>query len=223
MVWKEKQKITRKGKDMRKNKKISLLLATMLVAMAFTGCGEKEKETKETVAVETTTAEQAETTGAEGETQEVSDDVFADIFDDVEINGKQVTFPFSLNDLGDEYTIDEEPLAISEEDNLYSYTLYYNEREIAIVSYTVKDADSKVDQDKKMARYQTLLDEGNIKIRGIGEGDSIDSVKDKIPELEYSKIEGSDQSYYTLINQHNYIGIYATNNVIREITMEETE
>ena len=85
---------------MRKNKKLALLLATMMVAMAFTGCGEKEKETKETVAVETTTAEQAETTGAEGETQEVSDDVFADIFDDVEINGKQVTFPFSLNDLG---------------------------------------------------------------------------------------------------------------------------
>ena len=223
MVWKEKQKITRKGKDMRKNKKISLLLATMLVAMAFTGCGEKEKETKETVAVETTTAEQAETTGAEGETQEVSDDVFADIFDDVEINGKQVTFPFSLNDLGDEYTIDEEPLAISEEDNLYSYTLYYNEREIAIVSYTVKDADSKVDQDKKMARYQTLLDEGNIKIRGIGEGDSIDSVKDKIPELVYSKIEGSELSDCTLINQHNYIGIDADNNIIIEITMEEIE
>ena len=208
---------------MRKNKKLSLLVATMMVAMAFTGCGEKEKETKETVAVETTTAEQAETTGAEGETQEVSDDVFADIFDDVEINGKQVTFPFSLNDLGDEYTIDEEPLAISEEDNLYSYTLYYNEREIAIVSYIVKDADSKVDQDKKMARYRTLLDEGNIKIRGIGIGDSIDSVKDKIPELVYSEIEGDDQSDYTLITQHNYIGIYATNNIIREITMEETE
>ena len=208
---------------MRKNKKISLLVATMLVAMVFTGCGEKEKETKETVAVETTTAEQAETTGAEGETQEVSDDVFADIFDDVEINGKQVTFPFSLNDLGDEYTIDEEPFAVNEENNLHSYDLYYNEKKIAIINYTVKDANSKVDRDKKVTRYNSLYDEGNIKIRGIGIRDSLDSVIEKIPELTFFGKEGSEYGGYMIENEKSYIEIYGKNNSITEITIWSEE
>ncbi|MBQ3583921.1 MAG: hypothetical protein IJA27_04340 [Lachnospiraceae bacterium] len=204
---------------MRKNKKISLLLATMLVAMAFTGCGEKEKETKETVAVETTTAEQAETTGAEGETQEVSDDVFADIFDDVEINGKQVTFPFSLNDLGDEYTIDEEPFAVNEENKLHSYDLYYNEKKIAIINYTVKDANSKVDRDKKVTRYYSLYDEGNIKIRGVGLGDNLEKVSEMIPELVAFGEAEDKNSGYALWNSKNYIEFYAENNEIIQITI----
>ena len=205
---------------MRKNKKLALLLATMMVAMAFTGCGEKEKETKETVAVETTTAEQAETTGAEGETQEVSDDVFADIFDDVEINGKQVTFPFSLNDLGDEYTIDEEPYNVSEEENLCSYNLYYKDKSIAYIDFFKNDSDN-IDRNSKIVRYHTNEDNGTLKIRGIGKGDSESEIINNLPELNLLEDSNSESlsNWYTLGNKTNYIRITVVDNKIYDISI----
>ena len=196
-----------------KRKTVMLMMAVMLIIVSFAGCGNKKEETGGAVNDETKTISESEQQNPENETEEVSDDVFADIFDDIELNGKKVTFPFSLNELGDEYTIDDEPFAVDDENNLLSYYLYYNEQTIAYIDYKAKKT-SDVNRDSKIVEYYTVHDKENFKIRGIGINDEIKEIFDVIPNLCFFGKEESEYSGYMLANQNNYIEVSAKNNKI---------
>lgn len=181
---------------MRKNKKLSLLVATMMVAMAFTGCGEKEKETKETVAVETTTAEQAETTGAEGETlsgeSEASDFDFSQVLDNIEIDGKKIPLPFTLNELGDEFDVD---MIVEFGNGTCGADLLYKNEKIATVDCI---GDTKEDIDRDATIYGINLTSRNyegICINGINCKSSLEDVEACFEGLKQSI---SDEGRITL-------------------------
>ena len=98
------QKVT--GKISR----ISLLIVALMMMFVIAGCGDKndskEKETTtagSTIAgsVEENTKENVE--GTVGDKESNGDFDFSQVFDNIEINGKKVPFPFTLNDLGEGY------------------------------------------------------------------------------------------------------------------------
>ena len=225
---KETESMCRKGMKATgkavKRKIVMLMMAVMLIIVSFAGCGNKKEETGRAVNDETKTISESEQQNPENETEEVSDDVFADIFDDIELNGKKVTFPFSLNELGDEYTIDDEPFAVNKDENMMAYHLYYNGEKIADIDY--KSTDKRdINRDTKMIRYAThkiYEDRGMLKIRGIGINDSMDEITKSCPEfkkLKESEQNGNTLGGYYLANKNNVIQIATLDGVVNEITM----
>ena len=217
MYWKGVKLTGRIGK----RKRVLFMMMVMMIALSFSACGSKKKEAGGAVNNETKTILGSEQQNSENETEEISDDVFADIFDDIELNGKKVTFPFSLNELGDEYTIDDEPFAVDKDDNMISYHLYYRGEAIAYVHYIEKNM-SNIDRDSKMIDYSSIHGKGEINIRGIGINNSSELIKKEIPQLEeVESWEKNGKVYggFTLGNKKNYIVIDIENNIITGITM----
>ena len=80
-------------------KKGMVCIVTLMLALSFGGCGDKEKKADTTAVTkenETTTVSQ------EGTGQSESEIDFSQVYDNIELNGKKIPFPFTLNDLGEE-------------------------------------------------------------------------------------------------------------------------
>ena len=221
MYWKGVKLTGRIGK----RKRVLFMMMVMMIALSFSACGSKKKEAGGAVNNETKTILGSEQQNSENETEEISDDVFADIFDDIELNGKKVTFPFSLNELGDEYTIDDEPFAVDDVDKVVSYHLYYMGEEIAYLNYLTKEGTTKINRDTKIVRYQTLNireDKGLLKVRGIGIGNNLSEITEAIPELELlneREKNGEKKSGAYLGNMNNSIMILTSNGRIYDISI----
>lgn len=130
--------------------KVKTLIITAILALSMvagtTGCA-GSTETASGIATTASTTEesttQAETVNA-GETSFDYDEVCKNIV----INGKQYTFPFSVEELGEGYSIGDISYSkLDNEDEYYSVVtdLYYQNKKIASVSYyglNNKDKDS---------------------------------------------------------------------------------
>ncbi len=115
--------------QIRKQKRRGIAcIVTLMLALSFGGCGDKEKKADTTAVTkenETTTVSQ------EGTGQSESEFDFSQVYDNIELNGKKIPFPFTLNDLGEEYDFKWDVVDMG--DGLYSADLAYNGEKIAII------------------------------------------------------------------------------------------
>ncbi len=118
-------------------KKGMVCIVTLMLALSFGGCGDKEKKADTTAVTkenETTTVSQ------EGTGQSESEIDFSQVYDNIELNGKKIPFPFTLNDLGEEYDFKWDVVDMG--DGLYGADLAYKDEILASVYMYGKTLDS---------------------------------------------------------------------------------
>ena len=191
---------------------ISILLLTLVLMMAVSGCGKKNEKKEDTTEKVTTTTESQSESGETGE----SNFDFSQVFDNIEVNGKHVPFPFSLNDLGDEYTFD---TPVDMGDGTFGLTLLYNGKKIA-GAYVTEKNENDIGRKSEIYRLDLFLNEGEcFKINGIG-FDSSDSDIEKAFEnmpVKYSK--QNEKIGYSIIESGNFLDIFRYDGEITMITV----
>lgn len=156
---------------------ISILLLTLVLMMAVSGCGKKNEKKEDTTEKVTTTTESQSESGETGE----SNFDFSQVFDNIEVNGKHVPFPFSLNDLGDEY---EFTSIVDIGDGIFGMTLVYNGKSIA-GAYVVAKSEKEIGRDSSIYRIDlSQYDSQAIKVKEIGCNDSAADVRKNIVGLK---------------------------------------
>lgn len=129
----------------RKQKKGGMVcIVTLMLALSFGGCGDKEKKANTTTVSkenEITTVSQEETGQSESEFD------FSQVYDNIELNGKKIPFPFTLNDLGEEYDFKWDVVDMG--DGLYGAQLAYNGESVAVISMLGESVDS-INRDSKI-------------------------------------------------------------------------
>lgn len=116
-------------------KRVLFMMAVMLIIISLAGCGDKKEETKATVVQEPTSASENEGNGFD----------FSQVFDHIEINGKSVSFPFAVSELGDKYSVD---YIIERGDGTCGASLLYEGIIIATLDY-IGDKKEDINEDTK--------------------------------------------------------------------------
>ena len=184
---------------------ISILLLTLVLMCAVSGCGKKNEKKEDTTEKVTTTTESQSESGETGE----SNFDFSQVFDNIEVNGKHVPFPFSLNDLGDEY---EYTSIVDMGDGTFGATLKYNNNIIAYVYYKV-DNKEDITRDSKVYRID-LSPNGYqaVKINKIGCNDSAADVRKNIVGLDEKFNDNGEITIMQKENNNNKILIFFDTN-----------
>ena len=183
--------LTQRGIKMKKT--IIYYLVTAALILSLSSCGEKaddsssEAEKTETKASVTSEAE----TASEAEPEykgEFNEQIFDEMCQNCSIRGKNVSFPFSLNDLGDEYRY--ENFFEIESQDLEYYDLFKDDDNLMNVAVRTDDGDLR---DYKMISLLIRKPQYDIKIDGIAVGDNIKKVFQKYGEKDETP---TNQDYY---------------------------
>ncbi len=190
------------------SKKISLLLMMLMVMMMVAGCGDRKTDSsKETTTkeVSATGENNGESSGGteEGNTETADSDFdFNQVFDNIEVNGKHVPFPFTLNDLGDEYSVDS---IVEMGDGTCGASLYYKKDEIAMIYMLVNNKEDINNNTVINSLVISHLDTQMIKINGIDCNNNIDDVRNKYVGLEEKYDENNTLSFMRKYSGENYV------------------
>ncbi len=204
LVYKKEERMKRK-----KQKRLSLIMAVMLIIVSFAGCGDKKEEAKATVAQETTSASESEGNGFD----------FSQVFDNIEIDGKRIPFPFTLNELGDDFDID---MIVELGDGTCGASLMYKNEMIASID-CVGNKKSDINRDTVIYGISLMNRSAyeKVYINGINCKSSLEDVRQNFKGLtenvdENGRIVGSKAS-----DGENYILIaYEDNFSIRGIYVD---
>ena len=216
--------------------KVKTLILTAMLALSMvagtTGCA-GSTETASGIATTASTTEesttQAETVNA-GETSFDYDEVCKNIV----INGKQYTFPFSVEELGEGYSIENICYSKLESDDEYysvDAKLIYNNSDIASIWYfgitEEEKENNSIDFNIKDIEYihqDSILNEINgyyIEVGGIKISDNISKVLSTYgtPSENNSSSSGENGAYtYFSTNSDNHsIAFYFTNSTVGSI------
>ncbi len=181
-------------------KTIIYYLVTAAMLLSLSSCGEKaddssseaeKTETKASVTSEAETISESEPISeAEPEYKgEFNEKVFEEMCQNVVIRGQKVSFPFTLNDLGDEYRY-ENFFEIESQDLAY-YDLFKNDENLMNVAVRTDDGDLR---DYKMISLLINSPQYDIRIDDIAIGDNISKVFAKYGEKDETPI--TNQGYY---------------------------
>lgn len=183
--------LTQRGIKMKKTIIYYLVTAAMLLSLS--SCGEKaddpssEAEKTETKASVTSEAETISENEPVSESEpeidlgfngEFNEEVFEKICQNVKIGDKIVSFPFTLNDLGDEYQFSRFSLPV-ENSNEIATNIETDGEDHFEVTYIDSDAD---DRDKVINALSTANPDSNLSVGGLIIGDSLKEVKEKFGE-----------------------------------------
>lgn len=187
-----------------------LVTAAMLISLA--SCSDKadesdskaaKHETKPSVTSEAETASEPEPENK----GEFNEKVFEEMCQNIVIRGQKVSFPFSLNDLGDEYHFDDDPLVV-ESKNMAYYDLFKGDEELC--SVVVKSDDSNLRDNKTMSMWVSKP-QYDIVINDIAIGDNISKVFEKYGKKEETPTEAKIYSRYDYkITDKKYIYFVVT-------------
>ena len=197
-------------------KKGMVCIVTLMLALSFGGCGDKEKKADTTAVTkenETTTVSQ------EGTGQSESEIDFSQVYDNIELNGKKIPFPFTLNDLGEEYDFKWDVVDMG--DGLYGADLAYKDEILASVYMYGKTLDS-INRESEIVsiviydnREQLFL------INGINYNSNLSDVEQIFPNMskEYNRYYKNEiHSYNASDKNGKYFDIAIDNNQITIIT-----
>ena len=189
-------------------KKGMVCIVTLMLALSFGGCGDKEKKADTTAVTkenETTTVSQ------EGTGQSESEIDFSQVYDNIELNGKKIPFPFTLNDLGEEYDFKWDVVDMG--DGLYGADLAYKDEILASVYMYGKTLDS-INRESEN-REQLFL------INGINYNSNLSDVEQIFPNMskEYNRYYKNEIHGYNASDKNGkYFDIAIDNNQITIIT-----
>ena len=197
-------------------KKGMVCIVTLMLALSFGGCGDKEKKADTTAVTkenETTTVSQ------EGTGQSESEIDFSQVYDNIELNGKKIPFPFTLNDLGEEYDFKWDVVDMG--DGLYGADLAYKDEILASVYMYGKTLDS-INRESEIVsiviydnREQLFL------INGINYNSNLSDVEQIFPNIskEYNRYYKNEIHGYNASDKNGkYFDIAIDNNQITIIT-----
>ena len=111
-------------KRVDKVKRVAAISAIALM-ISLTGCG-KSKDSSKEVTTKQVNNEATSNQSVSGE----NDEAINELLNNIEVNGKHIDFPFTLNDLGDEFDFD---YYVDMGDGTYGMDLIYNNNKVAIV------------------------------------------------------------------------------------------
>ncbi len=161
-----------KNQSRKQKKRGMVCIVTLMLALSFGGCGDKEKKANTTTVTkenETTTVSQEETGQSESEFD------FSQVYDNIELNGKKIPFPFTLNDLGDEYDFKWDVVDMG--DGVYSGDLAVNGESIALVYMYGESADS-INRDTLIISFSIFRSKKQeINIKGINCNSSVEDIE----------------------------------------------
>ena len=208
-------------------KTIIYYLVTAALILSLSSCGEatdesSSKSAKPTADISVSSeidpvSESESVSEAEPEYRgEFNEKVFEELCQNIVIRGQKVSFPFSLNDLGDEYHFDDDPLVV-ESKNMAYYDLYKNNERLCSAVTRTEDVDQR---EYKIISLWVTEPQYDIIFDDISIGDNIEKVFQKYGE----KKEAYKDDYYTRydykITDDKYIYYLVTDdNLIAEISI----
>ena len=198
----------------RGKRSISILLLALVLMCAVSGCGKKNEKKEDTTEKVTTTIESQSESGETGE----SNFDFSQVFDNIEVNGKHVPFPFSLNDLGDEY---EFTSIVDMGDGTFGMTLLWNGKDIG-GAYVVAKNEKEIGRNSEIFRVE-LEDKTEIKINQISTYSTDKEIEDKFTDLPIMYNKYDKKVGYCANNLNDYFEIYGNSDEMKTITIVRGE
>ena len=202
----------------RKQKKGGMVcIVTLMLALSFGGCGDKEKKADTTAVTkenETTTVSQEETGQSESEFD------FSQVYDNIELNGKKIPFPFTLNDLGEEY--DFNGIYSKDEEDSYFTILMHND-EIIAYAYILAENEQEINRDSLVFGIELYCGrKQEFKIKGVNCENKISDI-DKVFINLPTKLNdnGVIYKYSARNNEGRIFDISIDDNEISIITVKE--
>ena len=130
---------------MKRVDKVKRVVAISVIALmiSLTGCGKAKDSGKEV----TTKQVNNEVTSNQGE----SDEAINELLNNIEVNCKHIDFPFTLNDLGDEFDFD---YYVDMGDGTYGMDLKYKGETVA-GAYVYADAEKDIDRNSLIINMST--------------------------------------------------------------------
>ena len=197
---------------------VTLMLGIMMLMLILSGCG-KEESKKVNKAVETSTSDNTEDTAEESSGNvEGNADAIDQIVNHIEVNGKHVDFPFTLNDLGDDYDFAN---YIEIGDGTYGMHLQYKGETIAY-AYVVATKKNDINRDSMVIDFDIdSVQKQMITVNGIDCNSSLEEAQLSFSNLQMhyrdnglpSSINYLDNKYvFTLYfsEEKEITGIYLT-------------
>ena len=162
---------------MKRVDKVKRVVAISVIALmiSLTGCGKAEDGSKEV----TTKQVNNEATSDQSVSGE-NDEAINELLNNIEVNGKHVDFPFTLNDLGDDFEFDN---YVDMGAGTYGMDLKYKGETVA-GAYVYADAEKDIDRNSKIVRIEiSILDKQIFKISNINCESNIEDVKKYINNI----------------------------------------
>ena len=159
--------------------KVKRVAAISVIALmiSLTGCGKSKDSGKEV----TTKQVNNELTSNQGESVSgENDEAINELLNNIEVNGKHIDFPFTLNDLGDDFEFDN---YVDMGGGTYGMDLKYKGETVA-GAYVYADAEKDIDRNSKIVRIEiSILDKQIFKISNINCESNIEDVKKYINNI----------------------------------------
>lgn len=162
---------------MKRVDKVKRVAAISVIALmiSLTGCGKAEDGSKE-VTTKQVNNEATSNQSVSGE----NDEAINELLNNIEVNGKHVDFPFTLNDLGDDFEFDN---YVDMGAGTYGMDLKYKGETVA-GAYVYADAEKDIDRNSKIVRIEiSILDKQIFKISNINCESNIEDVKKYINNI----------------------------------------
>ena len=133
---------------MKRVDKVKRVVAISVIALmiSLTGCGKAEDGSKE-VTTKQVNNEATSNQSVSGE----NDEAINELLNNIEVNGKHIDFPFTLNDLGDDFEFDN---YVDMGDGTYGMDLKYKDESVAIV-YVYSDTEKNIDRKSPIINMST--------------------------------------------------------------------
>ena len=159
--------------------KVKRVVAISVIALmiSLTGCGKAKDSGKEV----TTKQVNNEVTSNQGESVSgENDEAINELLNNIEVNGKHIDFPFTLNDLGDGFEFDN---YVDMGDGTYGMDLIYNNNKVAIV-YIYATDENKIDKNSVINEVTISETDAQIfKVNNINCSSDINDVDKKLTAL----------------------------------------
>lgn len=202
---------------MKQKKRGMVCIAALMFALLVGGCGDKREKADTTTALrgnETTTVSQ------EGSSQSESEFDFSQVYDNIELNGKKIPFPFTLNDLGEEYDF---KYTINEiDDGFYGSQLAHNGEVLGSI-YMYGESEKSINRDSQVVRIEIYANrKQEFSIKGINCESNIQDVNKAFENLPVRYNEQNIMYGYRASDNHGKVfDLYIDNEKIEIITIRK--
>ena len=183
---------------MKRVDKVKRVAAISVIALmiSLTGCG-KAKDSGKEVTTKQVNNEATSNQSVSGE----SDEAINELLNNIEVNGKHIDFPFTLNDLGDDFEFDN---YVDMGGGTYGMDLKYKGETVA-GAYVYADAEKDIDRKTIIYRISiSRVDEQVFKISRIDCNSTIEDVRKYMNKFEEKNNDNTDVNNIEYIDE-NYL------------------
>lgn len=192
-------------------KKILIAISCMLLASSvFVGCGTDSHETNKSDNVSTSVQEPNKTTDQKVVEPPEEGWTIESLVDTMTFFGKELSFPITLEQLGDDFSIDTTSAVVDTELNSIITKLNYNDEFVCMISYFGHTSIDEIDRNASIDFLSLSKNEkfgDYFSVNSVSFGTKIDEIVDLlgVPTDGADKSDGHDISWeYTIDREKNY-------------------